>query len=381
MKALIQIGKGISSGVFKAVGHLSGQNRPVAVINNGSSNMDEEDFQNRLAAYGFGDLKPTVGYTSWARELLLPNATPLCVFGQQGLLQKTLRRVRGNIYWVDEQLNPEAGWEWCNMALDQFKMRGRAIPDTRTKFNSIATNLRDSSFDRCYIFGTGPSLSRAIERDWSNGIRVVCNTIVRDKQLWNHINPHFVVAGDGIYHFGYTEHAKAFRRDLAARLKETDTYFLLPDRFYPMVVEELSESLERILPVPVAATSEIGDCLTRDYRLPGLPNVLNMLLLPLGCSLSKTVGLWGFDGRAPSDSLFWANSSKQSYPELMDGLRAAHPAFFEAQVPKEDPGRYVKAVHGDLLEQVLSSAEARGWSFRMLHDSWTPTLQRRRGDF
>ncbi|WP_458868572.1 hypothetical protein, partial [Enterococcus faecium] len=81
-----------------------------------------------------------------------------------------------------------------------------------------------------------------------------------------------------------------------------------------------------------------------------LGNVLNKLLLPLGCNLSKHVGLWGFDGRAPKDQLFWSNSQKQSYTELMPTLQAAHPAFFDHFVPRENPEKYVQSVHGDVLE-------------------------------
>jgi hypothetical protein len=372
--------KTISSSCFQFAGALTRRNQQLAIIRGKSDSFDWNDFRNRLEAYGFWGRKVPIEFTRWSHEFILPNRTPLCYFGPRPPFVKLLRALRGSIYWVDDSLNPEAGWEWCDLALDQFILNGGRIPDTSHKFRRIVEKLQQLSFQRCYVFGTGPSLARAIERDWSDGVRVVCNTIVRDKELWNHINPHFVVAGDGIYHFGYTEHAKAFRRDLAVRLKETDTYFLLPDRFYPMVIDELADSLDRVLPVPVSASMEIGHSLAREYKLPGLPNVLNMLLLPLGCTLAKTVALWGFDGRAPSDTLFWSNSSKQSYPELMAGLRQAHPAFFEAQVPKSDPAKYVRAVHGDLLEQLLSSAEARGWTFMMLHDCWTPTLQRRRRD-
>jgi hypothetical protein len=89
------------------------------------------------------------------------------------------------------------------------------------------------------------------------------------------------------------------------------------------------------------------------------------------------VKLWGFDGRAPDDKSFWANSNKQSYPELMDGLRAEHPAFFSTLVPAGRETEYVKNVHGDALERRLQRAEANGFQFVMMHFSWTETLNRR----
>ena len=45
------------------------------------------------------------------------------------------------------------------------------------------------------------------------------------------------------------------------------------------------------------------------------------------CMLSMLVRLWGFDGRAPDDKLFWSNSNKHSYPELMPELIKEHPGI------------------------------------------------------
>ena len=102
--------------------------------------------------------------------------------------------------------------------------------------------------------------------------------------------------------------------------------------------------------------------------------------MPLACSLSKSVWLWGFDGRAPDDKLFWANSSKHSYPELLPELQQEHPAFFRTFVPKDKENSYVTAVHGDELDRRLIDAERDGYEFVMMHASWTHTLNKRRGN-
>jgi hypothetical protein len=117
--------------------------------------------------------------------------------------------------------------------------------------------------------------------------------------------------------------------------------------------------------------------LTKHFALPRFGNVLNALLLPLGCTLSSDVRLWGFDGRGPNDSGFWANSDRHAYPELMQSIRDSHPAFFANSIPDGNEDKYVKQVHGDFLDERLTEAERRGFQFRMLHPSWTPTLQKR----
>jgi hypothetical protein len=285
-------------------------------------------------------------------------------------------KLHGGIFNVDQVRNPMDGWSWCEAGTyvygiqDQDKAQGRLLQHLN--------KVKQLGFDRCYVFGTGPSLERARHRDWQDGARVVCNTIVRDAELWHHIAPHVVVAGDAIYHFGFTEFACAFRKDLHARLSESpDVLFAYPDYFDFLIRREFSAFADRLVPIPNGDKPRVHDDFAVNFSLPPLGNVLNKLLLPMGCNLSKHVGLWGFDGRAPKDQLFWSNSQKQSYTELLPTLQAAHPAFFDHFVPRENPEQYVQSVHGDVLEFLLSQAEAEGWTFSMLHHTWTPTLAKR----
>jgi hypothetical protein len=230
-----------------------------------------------------------------------------------------------------------------------------------------------------YIFGTGPSLQLARERSFTDGVTVVCNTIVRDPELWHHLAPAFLTAGDAIYHFGHTPHARAFRADALRRLQESDgrTLFVYPNMFDVIVRSEFKDVEPLLVPVPWGNHTDLTVDLTKTFGMPRLQNVLNNLLLPVGCTLSTDVRLWGFDGRAPSDSGFWGNSDRHAYPELMQSIRDAHPAFFSTLTPKGNEVKYVQQVHGDLLDKRLTEAEGRGFTFRMLHHSWTPTLQKR----
>ena len=201
---------------------------------------------------------------------------------------------------------------------------------------------------------------------------------MRDKELWHHIKPHFIVAGDAIYHFGFTLFAKSFRADLKKRLLETDTKFLYPSLFHEIVMREFSDVSDKLIPIPFGFNQHIHDDLRDNFLLPKIGNVLSLLPLPLGCTLAKQIYLWGFDGRAPTDNLFWANSSKHSYPECMDELQKAHPAFFSHNVPTSNPTKYYNEVHGETLDKNLTEAEQLGWRFIMMHETYTPALQKRR---
>lgn len=291
---------------------------------------------------------------------------------------------RQRLRWVvdlDHDTNPFDGWDLMDLgvALSPRGPRRRIAAEARRTFVSRCRALQADGPRPVYLFGTGPSLQKAGDRSFSDGITVVCNTIVRDADLWHHLRPAILTAGDAIYHFGHTPHARAFRADALLRLRESNgrTLFAYPAMFDAVVRSEFQDVQSSLVPIPFGEHTDITVDLTRQFSFPRIDNVLNSLLLPLGCTLSDEVGLWGFDGRAPTDTGFWANSNRHAYPELMQTIRDAHPAFFAHMTPKGNEIQYVKKVHGDLLEERLSDAEQRGFTFRMLHESWTPTLQKR----
>lgn len=280
---------------------------------------------------------------------------------------------QSNCFDVDWRANFVDGWVWCNLTSFAYEH----TPCTRIskkRFSEKAAGLQ--KFSKAYVFGTGPSLEDARERNWADGYRIVCNTIVRDKELWDHIDPHFIVAGDAIYHFGCDDFAKAFRHDLQARLVNSNALFLYPDMFDAIVRKTMNVDPRNLVPVPMGSHKFIHCGLQRKFSFPALGNVLPMLLT-VACSLAKHVCLWGFDGKAPGDTLFWKNSSLQHYPEHVPALQKAHPMFYNHYVPDDRPQKYIELVQGEELDHSLSVAEKEKFSFEMLHHSWTAILQKR----
>ena len=301
---------------------------------------------------------------------------PVMFFRKMKRWESMASKFLPNWFYIDCHHHALDGWEWIRAA--HYHRRHRTdVHLSRTRFTRRIEELKSQGLKRSYIFGTGPSLEKAICRDWSDGYRIVSNTMVRDPDLWRHLDPHFIVAADAIYHFGHTAFARAFRKDLATRLEETQTFFVYPAFFDEVVQREFMDFRHRIIPIPTGVHLQVEVDLCARFQLPNLGNVLALMLLPLGCTLARTVCLWGFDGRAPQDKLFWANSNKHTYIELMPELQKAHPQFFEHHVPRQNPAKYVINVHGELLDQRLLEAEAAGYRFRMLHPSWTRTLQKR----
>ena len=322
--------------------------------------------ESRLDANGERSLSPLL---SAALRMV-----PVLYAGQHDPAEAS-RLLRCNpLYWLNPNTNCRESWEWHELL--QQHAPPPDIDGAKRRFIEFARKRGLRDFGKAYVFGTGPSLARAVDRDWSDGVRVVCNTIVRDTELWRHIQPHLIVAADAGYHFSFVEHARAFRVDLKQRLHESDTLFLYPAGFDALLQREFVGLESQLIPVPGGSQQTLDYDFAENFSFPELHNILPRMLA-VACCLADEIGLWGFDGRSPDTKHFWDNSSRHSYPELMAELREAYPAFFEEHVPRDDEHRYVRWAFGDALERCLSDAEARGKRFVMMHDTWTETLQRR----
>jgi hypothetical protein len=235
--------------------------------------------------------------------------------------------------------------------------------------------INDLKLNKIYLFGTGPSLSNAINFHWNDGIRLVCNTIVKNKVLWNHINPNIIVAGDAIYHFGISKFSKQFRNDLKLRLAETDTYFIYPIEFHSFLSKRFSEFKDKLIPIPVQNKYSFNYSFEKSFTLQQLGNSLNLLSLPVAKNLSKEINLWGYDGKSPNDNDFWKNSNENFYQELVDDIKLIHPAFFKYFL--NDQKKYAKDFFGIKLEKNLTNLESKNYTISMLHKSWTKPLNKR----
>lgn len=282
---------------------------------------------------------------------------------------------------IDFNKNPQDGWNWHD-ALTEFTFKKESKHKLYLSKQIALKKYIEilPKKEKAFTIGTGPSLEKAIEIDWTDGYTIVCNTIVKDADLWNHIHPDFIVAGDAIYHFGHNDFAISFMSDLKNRLRETSTVFVYPFMYHAYLSRELTEFEDRLIPIPLSINIKdlVSISLLEDFTLPSnVGNVLNLLLLPLAITLSKNIFLYGFDGRAPDDKLFWANSNKHTYSDKISKIIEKHPKFFDFHVPKKNENEYVKKFHGDKLDNELTVIENQGWCFTMMHKTWTETLSKR----
>lgn len=207
-------------------------------------------------------------------------------------------------------------------------------PDADLLATSKAELLRQrdlaAGFDQVALFGTGPSLGEALDRDHSRSFNIICNTVIKNRAFVKRLSPSLLVASDAHFHFSYHRYSARFLADLVEFLQDGEASFFTFDKFAAFARRRMPCIAQRIFGIP-AGRSSYGYDFDRDFRVFPGDSVLNMFLLPFGCFLGDRVELNGFTGRAPTDTYFWNHSELHQYVDLMESVRLAHPAFFQSR--------------------------------------------------
>jgi hypothetical protein len=272
-------------------------------------------------------------------------------------------------------------WEFARYAtfpFDHMSGAEKSALRARSKERLVRASIDLQELRKAYVFGTGPSLEKATEFDFSDGVRIVCNSIVRNPELLAHIKPHFITASDFVFHFGPSRYAAEFRRDLMSALDSTGAYFLVPDQCAPLMFQHFPELEERTIAVPLTNRYDLREKrrgvnvqLLDRFQVRTLDSVLNLLMLPLASTLAEEIFILGCDGRKPSDQAFWSHHGASQYAGLMRTVNDTHPGFFDVDyVDYYD--RYCSHV-----ASVIAAGEAVGKRYASLVPSYVPALQER----
>lgn len=226
-----------------------------------------------------------------------------------------------------------------NMLSDQERQQVKNR--SRGRFNQYAEQIRQQELKKAYAFGNGPSLEKAYEFDFSDGVRIMANSVVKDAALLDHVKPHFLVAGDPVNHFGASTYAAEYRADLLKVLDSRDLRAVLPDFQGFIVLANHPEYAEKIFIVPMINKVPNYNVL-KNYWIPMMWSVLNALMLPLAATFADDIYVLGIDGKSKKrdNEDFWAhattiqydvNLAHQCHPTF-DQHRQAHPEYERVQI-------------------------------------------------
>lgn len=249
------------------------------------------------------------------------------------------------------------------------------LNDCKSKFEQLCKDVRRSNNDKCYIFGTGPSLQRAMEPEFTfnDGLAIACNSMVKNKKLLQKLQPKIFVAADPVFHAGCSSYAAEFRKHLVEMLDSYKTYFIVPFRDYRLYISILPEKFhDNIIGIPLEHIKRVNLDLTNKFVVKSTSNILTLFLIPLATTFSNNICMIGYDGRKiEENTYFWGHDKDSQFNEKMNDVKLAHPAFFDI-----DYNAYYFE-HCKVLERWLSTGENLGFKFCNLTFSNIPALQKR----
>ncbi len=268
--------------------------------------------------------------------------------------------------------------EYGNYCRAQWMLLGKAernelLQQSHIKFRERLDHMRAEGKEASVVFGTGPSIDKAFDYDFSKCLTIVCNTAVADDDLLDHIQPAFICAGDVVSHFGVSAYAERFRADLVRALKERDAYFFTSAAFGFLLSAKYPELNDKIIFCDQRHRGANTD-LQAVWALPKLDSTLNIHMLPIAATFSDMVFILGCDGKNPNPDKnedFWAHSVKTHYHDLVDTGHLAHPTF-DLRRQTSTFSRYV-----DSTEESCQAGEIEGKMYFSLEPSFTPALKAR----
>lgn len=239
------------------------------------------------------------------------------------------------------------------------------------RFRDLLTRL--GKFPRAYAIASGPSIADYPKFDYSDSLVVVCNSVIFDEDLMQHIRPQILVFADPIFHFGPSQYAGEFRRRLRSVAASHDFSIIIPEKYFGLFTDWFPELRSRTIAIPLGDKDGKPNLnLIRRFEVRPSPNVLTMLMLPVASTFADEVQIIGCDGRpAAENSYFWSHHPKVQIGDKMQNIQRVHPAFFAI-----DYDDYYSE-HCAYLDQLLSLGENEGKRYRSITFSHIPALNSR----
>lgn len=243
---------------------------------------------------------------------------------------------------------------------------------SRRTFKRFLHECRDK--EEAFLFTTGPSLDAARHMQYPDtALRIVCNSMVKNQALLDHIRPDVVTFADDVFHFGPSLYAATFRDDLLATLeRHPHCYACVPLYAMDLMLAHLPQLADRIIGVPFTNSQNWSVLSSENFGVRSTGNILTFLMLPVATAVCKRIAIVGADGRKDDEDYFWKHSDRNQFGDLMWSVFECHPSFFT-----DNDYRSYYRTHCEDLESQISWLETTGHSVRALTASHIPALHRR----
>ena len=252
------------------------------------------------------------------------------------------------------------------------ELRRTVTDQSRENFRRFEEERTDC--DRSFVFATGPSLEEAYSFEFpDSALKIVCNSMVRNEELLEHIDPDVLVFADPVFHFGPSKYAHTFRGDAAEVIQKYDCTVAVPKTKRSLLIGHYPEIREQVIGIESVSSNLPRFPTHRSLDVMGTSNIMTLLMLPIASSLTDSVHIIGADGREETESYFWEHSDIAQYDdEMMKTAADTHPSFFRDRIYTD----YYEQ-HVETLEEMIEYGERQGIEYTSLTESHIKCLQNR----
>ncbi|MCP5046505.1 MAG: glycosyltransferase [bacterium] len=293
------------------------------------------------------------------------------------LLKPVMQLLGIRVVNVDtEDISSQEYREYCGIywyRLLTSKEKEEIIFENYQRFRQVALEVSSKNYSRSCICGTGPSLEKAYDFDFSDCLTIVCNSIVQNKKLLDHLQPQFVCAGDVVSHWGVSKYAAVFRRDLVKLLQQRTTYLVTSASFGYLFRLNHPEVKDKIILIDQLSEGPVHN-LIQQYELPMLASTLNIHMIPLASTFTNEILLIGNDGKGDrgDNEDFWPHAKGNQYYDLVETGHRCHPTFDVHRQETTYP-RFIRSCE----KSILNGEQEHGKIYRTLLPSNIPVLKSR----
>ena len=274
------------------------------------------------------------------------------------------------VWRVDNSKVRFEGSHYIKAGLDHLWNRDGDIDLERRKFVEKTKGFKN--YEKAYLFCTGPNVSKYKKHDYSDGLSIICNSIIFDDEMMEYIKPQVLCFSDSIFHFGPSRYAAEYFKKLREVILKYDLLLFTHFNYYRIINHNYPECADRTIAIPIDYEKPFSYNLLKDFYINPFGSVLHLLMLPIASTFTNKINILGADGKRETDNkYFWSHNKKTQINDQMDNMRVAHPSFFDINYSDF----YEK--HKEILKQYINEGEMYGKYYASLTESYIPCLKER----
>jgi FkbM family methyltransferase len=264
--------------------------------------------------------------SDWKRAL--KDSKAVLLWQQNALTPEVETLLKGKkIFRVDAEKVRMEGSFYIEANLWLQPQKEKRISENREKFHKLKGKF--SHYKKCHLLATGPSINRFKYEDYKDSLVVGCNSVFINEEIMARAGLDVLVFGDPIFHFGPSQYASDFRRQLLPAVRRYGFSIVIPFKYYGLFIDNYPELEPYVIGIPYEKEKDYNNRLLDDFCLKTTANILTFLMIPVGASFSNRLHILGCDGRPmDEDSYFWGHNKTTQLNDKMENIQQVHPGFF-----------------------------------------------------